>query len=365
MRNQTLLKHDNIDFQQMTIVITGGCGFIGSFLVKSLMDKHPSARIIIIDRLTYASRGLQRVRQHLLKDNVELWTWDLGVEISDGMLAEMGDIQIIYHLAAHTHVDTSIQKPNEVVQNNIMCTLGTLDLARRCSKLQCFLLFSTDEVFGTCLRNQMPYTEKDLLNPSNPYSASKAASELIAKAFHNTYGVPLKIVRCMNVLGFSQDAEKFVPKIIQCALKGETLKLHCDSHGVWGSRGYLGANDASRAAMFVAEKGVVGEVYNIPCAQEIDNLEVVEIIEETLGCKIKRSGIVFDETRPGHDMRYAIDGDKIFALGWRHEDRDMQAYIRHCSKDILAMMLVTSGEKLEVVSERADDFEKEAAACFF
>lgn len=337
MRNQTFLMYDKLDFQQMTIVITGGCGFIGSFLVKSLLEKYPSARIIIIDRLTYASHGLQRVRNLLLEETrVELWTWDLSNEISDAMLSEMGDIEVIYHLAAHTHVDTSIQNPNEVVQNNIACTLGTLNIARRCAKLKCFLLFSTDEVFGTCLQSQKPYTEEDLLNPSNPYSASKAASELIALSFHNTYAIPLKIVRCMNVLGFSQDAEKFIPKILHSALEGETLKLHCDSEGVWGSRGYVSANDASRAAMFVAENGDIGEVYNIPCAQELNNLEVVEIVAKTLGRKIKHEGIVFDENRPGHDMRYALNGDKIFALGWWHEDTNMSAYIQQCTRDILS-----------------------------
>ena len=319
-----------------TTIVTGGCGFIGSFLVRHVLaTEHPPARIIILDKLTYASRGFARLRE-LMKhadgtdSRVEIWTWDLTVPIEAAMVAELGNVEHMYHLAAETHVDNSISLPRAAVVNNIGAIVGALELARQLPNLKCFLHFSTDEVYGPCPAGCSPYAESAELNPSNPYSASKAASELIAKSYVTTYGVPVKTVRCMNVIGFSQDIEKFLPKLVDVALSNATIGLHQSSDGTWGSRGYLSAHDAVDAAVYVLNHGLVGEVYNVPCLQEMDNKRVLGLVEEALQMKIKYTPVVYDENRPGHDIRYALDGSKLEDLGWAHSTGSMEEYIRDC-----------------------------------
>ena len=253
------------------------------------------------------------------------------------MLREFGDVEYIYHLAADTHVDRSIADPKKTVSNNVGATLGALDLARRCgSALKSFLHFSTDEVYGPCPKDLEPYRETHMLRPTNPYSASKAACEMIVESNMRTFGIPVKTIRSMNALGVSQDWEKFLPKLVASAFAGETVGLHVDANGEWGSRGYLSAEDASRAAVLVAECGENGQVYNVPCSEEIDNLQLLRLAEDALGIEIHHKSVVFDEKRPGHDMRYALDGEKIRSLGWSHLHSDMQSYVKRCSRLIAA-----------------------------
>ncbi len=322
-----------------TTIVTGGCGFIGSFLVRHLVERERPRRMIVLDKLTYASRGLERLRNltHRRSDaecSVEIWAWDLTVPMENPMVEEFGDVDMIYHLAAETHVDNSITSPKEAVMNNIGAIIGALELARRFPKLKCFLHFSTDEVYGPCPPGHMAYAETAQLHPSNPYSASKAASELVALSYLTTYGVPVKTVRCMNVVGISQDVEKFLPKLVEAAMTGATIGLHQNSEGTWGSRGYLSAGDAADAAVYVSKHGAVGDVCNVPCSEEMDNKRVLELVGEALQKHILYDAVIYDARRPGHDIRYALDGKKLRELGWTHGTVEMEEYVRDCARTI-------------------------------
>ena len=319
-----------------TVIVTGGCGFIGSHLVKRLAMSCCD-RVVVIDKLSYASRGLSRlnrVREELdtfQKEKIEVWTWDLAHSLSDDMIRSFGEIRAIYHLAASTHVDNSILNPETEALGNVAATLGVLGLARKLPSLELFLHFSTDEVYGECGHDMSAFAETALVQPSNPYSASKAASEAMCASYANTYQVPVKTIRCMNVIGLMQDAEKFLPKLVASCLAGRSIGLHCDDQERWGFRGYLSADDAARAAMYVAECGGVGEIYNVPCAQYIDNHTMLKIVSEALGCQPLYHPVKYDAARPGHDIGYALLGDKIATLGWEHHDLDMHEVVRRCA----------------------------------
>lgn len=334
----SLIQRAYMEAQRPTVLITGACGFIGSALVECLLTRSPY-RVVIVDKMSYASRGLERVRDVVQNcesttSTVETWTWDLQIPVPAAILSELGDVRCIYHLAAETHVDNSIRDPRACVINNIAATVNILELARKCPNLECFLHFSTDEVYGPCV-GRMPFVEEEKLNASNPYSASKAAGEQICNAYCRTYKVPVKTTRSMNVLGPSQDTEKFLPKLVEAAVRAKHVDLHMHEDGTWGSRGYIAAADAADAAIYVAAHGVVGEVYNIPCTEEIDNITMLNIVRSSCRCNVAHRGSTYDKLRPGHDLRYAIDGAKLLTLGWKPKITDLLAYIRACVGSIL------------------------------
>ena len=299
-------------------LITGGAGFLGHHLTQHIM-KNTDWEVVIFDKLSYASNGLERLKEigALSSRRVSYFTVDISQPISEGVEKEAGGFDYIFHLAAESHVDNSIADPEPFVVSNVLGTMRMLDLARRQEKLKKFLYFSTDEVFGPAPQG-VYYNEWDRYRASNPYSATKAGAEELCVAYHNTYEVPVIITHCMNAFGERQHPEKFIPMCIKKVLDGEKVLIHSDPSGKnAGSRFYIHARNTSAAVLFLADKGEVGDKYNIVGEREVDNLEMAKLIAETAGKKLKYEMLDFHSKRPGHDLRYALNGKKMAEMGWR------------------------------------------------
>lgn len=300
------------------VLITGGCGFLGHHVAEHI-HKNTDWEIILIDKLTYASSGFKRLRSAgiLNSPRVKLFTWDLCSKLTNGLISEMGDVNIILHLAADTHVDNSISEPVEFIHNNISSTVNILEYARSLNNLQLFLYFSTDEVYGVAPPG-VSYKENDIHNPSNPYSASKSGSEMICLAYANTYKVPVIITNTVNVTGERQHVEKFIPKVIRMVRDNESIDIHANPDCTLpGSRFYIHARNVAHALLFIIDNGKIGEKYNITEYKEYDNLQIAQMIANIMGKELKYNLVNFHESRPGHDLRYDLDGTKLAALGWK------------------------------------------------
>ena len=301
----------------MKILITGGLGFIGHHFVEHII-RNTNWDIVIIDKLTYASKGFSRLRSSNLfhSDRIVIYTYDLTNPISDGIMLEIGHLDYIVHMAAETHVDNSIEDPINFIHNNVISTIHIFEYARKLNIKKIFY-FSTDEVYGSA-PNGISYSENDPMTPTNPYSASKAAGENIGIAYHNTYKIPIVIVNCMNAMGERQHVEKFIPKCIKMIGQDETIMIHADSTCTKsGSRSYIHARNISDAVLFLINNGVVGERYNIAGEQEVSNLELALMIGKFMNREVKYQLVNFHESRPGHDLEYRLNGDKLKNLGWK------------------------------------------------
>lgn len=300
----------------MNILVTGGLGFIGSHFVEHIY-RNTDMNIYIIDKLSYASKGFDRLRSMGLYNNsrITVFTCDLIQPLTVGVMKELGDIHYIIHMASETHVDNSIQNPIHCISNNIECTLNILEYARKLSSLKLFIYFSTDEVYGSAPVNKS-FIETDRRNPSNPYSASKSAAEQIVVSYYNTFQVPFIIMNVMNVFGERQHVEKFIPKVIQHLLHNKEIGIHVDQDKHAGSRHYIHARNISDAVLFLLHQGTIGETYNIS-GHEIDNLQLAQTIADILGKPLNYKLVQYDKNRPGHDIRYALDDSKLKELGWK------------------------------------------------
>lgn len=301
------------------ILITGGCGFIGHHFVEHILRK-TNWNIYIIDKLSYASFGLDRLRDMGILENkrIKIFTLDLINPLSEGIIKELGEnINFIVHMAAETHVDNSIKYPTYVIHNNIMSTLNILEYARSCKNLEKMFYFSTDEVYGSAPDN-VSYKETDKHNPTNPYSASKSAGEQLCIAYENTYKVPVIMVNVMNAFGERQHVEKFIPKCIKYILENKTIPIHSDETcSNSGSRFYIHARNIAAAILFLIKYGNIGELYHITGEKEVTNLEMAHFISKIIGKELKFEMINFHTDRPGHDLRYSLDGSKLFSLGFK------------------------------------------------
>lgn len=302
-----------------TIVITGGCGFIGHHFVQHVL-KNTDWKIIILDKLNYASLGLERVRDIGCLENprVKILTFDLQHELTIGMMHEIGfDVDYIVHMAAETHVDNSIADPVPFIHNNIMSTVHLLEFARRCTNLKLFFYFSTDEVYGPALNDKL-FKEDERHNPTNPYSASKSAAEQICVSYANTYTVPIIRINVMNAFGERQHVEKFIPKVIRQIQRGEKVLIHSyPDKTTSGTRFYIHARNIAAAVLFLIKKGVIGESYNLTGEREISNLEMAQHIAAVMGKELNYELVDFHSSRPGHDLRYGLDGAKMESMGWK------------------------------------------------
>lgn len=298
------------------ILITGGAGFIGHHFVEHFL-KNTDYDIIVIDSLNY-SGTLDRLRDIEAFDDrrVLTLTSSFSQEIEPNILKELQDVDYIFHLGAETHVDNSIVNPEPFVMSNVLGTMHMLNVAKKINNLKCFFYFGTDEVFGPA-PNGISYKETDTHNPKNPYAATKSAGEMLVKSYVNSYDLPCVITRTMNVFGERQHPEKFIPLVINNLLKGQTTFIHADpSKTIAGSRSYIHARNVAGAYLFLMNNYKQGEEYHIVGEREIDNLMLARFIADALNKPYNFELIDFHSSRPGHDLRYALSGEKMKNLGW-------------------------------------------------
>ncbi len=299
------------------ILITGGCGFVGSHLVEHFL-KHTDYQIKVMDRLSYSSNGYDRLRDIGCFDSkrVQKFSTDFTLALPEGVKQELGDVNYILHLGAETHVDNSIIDPMPFVMANVVGTAHILNYARGLKNLNKFIYFSTDEVFGPAKPNES-FKEWDRYNCTNPYAATKAGGEELVLAYANTYKLPALITHTMNIYGERQHPEKFIPMCINKIMANETVMIHgYPDRKQAGSRFYIHARNVANAVHFILREGQAREKYNIVGEREVDNLELAKFIAGVLGKTLNYKLVDFHSSRPGHDLRYALDGAKLKDLGW-------------------------------------------------
>ena len=290
----------------MKILITGGAGFIGSNFVHYLLEEHPDNEITVLDKLTYAGR-LENLQD--IKDKITFIKGDICK--TEDVERAIKDCEIIFHFAAESHVDRSLQNATSFVQTNVLGTYRLLDTARK-HDISKFIQISTDEVYGQIFEGS--FKETDPLNPRNPYSALKAGAELICKAFFTSYGLPILITRSSNNYGPYQYPEKLIPVLILNALHNKPLPIYGRGEQV---RDWLYVKDNCKAIDLVSHKGKIGEIYNIGGDSERRNIDVAEKILHIMNKP--KSLLNFIADRPGHDFRYSLSSNKIKELGWKPE----------------------------------------------
>lgn len=305
----------------MRVLITGTAGFVGHYVVEKIL-KETDWDIVGIERLSY-SGNLNRLTANKRYTGIH---HDLKSPIGDLLQKQIGNVDYIIHIAANSHVDRSIQDPLMFVMDNVVGTCNILDFARtQKAHLKCFLYFSTDEVFGPAPPG-VKYDEYDRYNSTNPYSATKAGGEELAVAYRNTYDLPIVITHTMNVFGQRQHPEKYIPKCIRKILNGETIEIHSDeTRTVPGSRHYIHGDDVADGIMFILKNELfdggtfplgVCPKFNLVGPEEVNNLELAQLIAEIIGKPLKYELVDFHSSRPGHDLRYAISGERLAKLGW-------------------------------------------------
>lgn len=293
----------------MNVLVTGGCGFIGSNLVRYLRRNRPDWTVVNLDKLTYAG-NLENLKE-LEGDPKHVFVrGDIGNRELVDHLIRQHRVDAIMHLAAESHVDRSILGPEAFIVTNVLGTNVLLEAARH-AKLSRFLMVSTDEVYGSLGPTGL-FTETTPLDPSSPYSSSKASADLITLAYEHTFGLDVVVTRCSNNYGPFQFPEKLIPLMIANALADKPLPVYGDGKNV---RDWLQVEDHCAALTLALEKGQKGGVYNIGGNSERENIQIVKAILAALGKP--ESLIKYVTDRPGHDKRYAIDASKIRKeLGW-------------------------------------------------
>ena len=298
------------------ILVTGAAGFIGANFVEYFVKEHPEYNVIILDKLTYAGNmdNLKKVMDKITFVQGDICDYPFVKEVF-----KKYDINGVIHFAAESHVDNSIKNPFIFTQTNVIGTHTLLEVAKQTwgeGSLNKFVHISTDEVYGT-LGEEGYFTEETPIKPNSPYSASKASSDLIARAYFETYKMNVSITNCSNNYGPYQHNEKLIPHMIKLALEGKKLPVYGNGKNI---RDWLYVEDHCKAIDLVFHKGIAGERYNIGGHNEKRNIEIVKLILKRLG---KSEDLIqYVEDRKGHDYRYAIDPSKIKAeLGWEPETK--------------------------------------------
>ncbi len=301
----------------MTIIVTGGAGFIGSNFIYYMLDVHPEDRIVCLDKLTYAG-NMSTLAEAMENPNFRFVKADICDRDAVNALFEEEHPDIVVNFAAESHVDRSIEDPGAFLQTNVFGTAVLMDACREYG-IKRFHQVSTDEVYGDLPldRPDLFFTEETPLHASSPYSASKAAADLLVLAYHRTYGLPVTISRCSNNYGPYHFPEKLIPLMIVNALNDEPLPVYGEGKNV---RDWLYVADHCRAIGLILRNGTVGEVYNVGGHNEMHNIDIVKLICKELDKP--ESLITFVTDRKGHDLRYAIDPTKIHdELGWLPETK--------------------------------------------
>ena len=288
----------------MRLLVTGAAGFIGSTYVRSILDQHPGDEVVVLDKLTYAGR-----RENLadVEDRLAGFV-EGGIEDRELVREAVTGCDAVVNFAAESHVDRSIADQDVFARTHVIGTSVLLDAARELAVSR-YLQVSTDEVYGSIAAGS--FTEASPLNPSSPYSATKAAGDLLVSAHAHTYGIEAVICRGSNNYGPRQYPEKLIPLCILNALAGDPLPVYGDGRQV---RNWLFVEDFARAIDVVLRDGRPGEVYNVGGPDEVENLEVVRRILAL--CGRDESLIEYVTDRPGHDRRYSLSSDKVRGLGW-------------------------------------------------
>ncbi|RKY30949.1 MAG: dTDP-glucose 4,6-dehydratase [Candidatus Omnitrophota bacterium] len=288
----------------MNIVVTGGAGFIGSNFIKYILKKYPDYKILNIDKLTYAG-NLDNLKEVENNKNYKFVKMDICEREIEDLIT---GYDVIINFAAETHVDRAIENPEIFLKTDIFGTFNLLEISRK-KKIEKYIQISTDEVYGSIENGS--FDETSPLNPSNPYSASKASADLLVLSYFKTYKLPVNIIRSTNNYGPNQYPEKFIPLLITNGIDNKFLPIYGDGLYV---REWLYVEDNCRAIDLILHKGEDGEIYNVSSGEERENIYVAKKILEILGKP--ESLIRFVKDRPGHDRRYSIKFEKLKKLGW-------------------------------------------------
>ena len=301
----------------MTILVTGGAGFIGSNFVYYMLKEHPEDRVLCVDCLTYAG-NLSTLEEALKNPNFKFFKVNICDRKAIYEIFEAEKPDAVVNFAAESHVDRSIENPEVFLQTNILGTQVLMDACRAYGNIR-YHQVSTDEVYGDLPldRPDLFFTEQTPIHTSSPYSASKASADLLVGAYHRTFGLPVTISRCSNNYGPYHFPEKLIPLMIANALNDKPLPVYGEGLNV---RDWLYVEDHCRAIDLILRKGRIGEVYNVGGHNEMRNIDIVRLICKKLGKP--ESLITYVADRKGHDMRYAIDPTKIHTeLGWLPETK--------------------------------------------
>ena len=299
----------------MTVIVTGGAGFIGSNFIYYMMNNHPEYRIICVDSLTYAGNP-NNLKAIADKPNFRFCKTDITDREAVYRIFEEEKPDIIVNFAAESHVDRSVSDPTVFLTTNVIGTSVLMDACRRYG-IKRFHQVSTDEVYGDLPldRPELFFTENTPLRTSSPYSASKASADLLVMAYHRTYGLPVTISRCSNNYGPYQFPEKLIPLMTVNALENKPLPVYGNGENI---RDWLYVEDHCKAIDLIISKGRAGEIYNVGGHNEMKNIDIVKTILSVLGKSDEL--ITYVEDRKGHDLRYAVDPSKIeHELDWKPE----------------------------------------------
>lgn len=303
-----------MDDGKRSLLITGGCGFIGSHFVRLVLQEMPGWKVINVDLLTYAGNEQSAAGVAGAGDATRYRFIKADIADTEAMrvVFQSEKIDAVVNLAAESHVDRSLLNSAPFLKTNVEGTRVLLDMAAR-RGVDRFLQVSTDEVYGSLDPDSLPFTEESPLRPNSPYAASKAAADLLVRAYHHSYGLPTLITRCGNNYGPYQFPEKFLPLFITNALDDQPLPLYGDGQNV---RDWIHVEDHAQALLRVLVTGIPGEIYNISAGEEQSNLHMTERLLHLLGKP--KNLIRYVKDRPGHDRRYALDGTKLQSkLGWQ------------------------------------------------
>ena len=307
----------NLQASICSVMVTGSCGFIGANLVRDLLRRFPNIRVCGVDRLDYnamdpgvAAPGDPAERARLRFVRADICDRERMLE-----LLRRERVELLLHLAAQSHVDRSLTDPDLFLRDNVQGTLSLLQAARDYGELRAFLHFSTDEVYGDNRGGEAVFTETSPLNPTNPYSATKAAAEMLVNSFRLSHQLPVIVTRCNNVYGPMQYRDKLIPRCIERLRRGAKCLVHGSGEQ---TRSFLHVRDVCEAVVCVLERGELGQVYNIGSPREISVLEVIEALAREIRPRADPWSLVEHvRDRPYNDQSYRISIDRLLALGWR------------------------------------------------
>lgn len=305
-----------------TVLLTGVGGFVGSHTLRHILE-NTDWNVIGLDSFRHRGK-LDRVQVQLEGMDESRYTnlvYDLNVPFSTQFIEKLKDVDYVISMASESHVDRSITDPREFIENNVNLILTLLEWAKGNKRIEKFIQISTDEVYGPILEGG--HKEGSAHRPSNPYSASKCAQEAICYSYWRTYGVPIMITNTMNITGQLQDTEKYVPMVMKALLNDKEITVHASKEGEIGTRFYLHARNQADALVFLLNNHTPAmypatdlDRFNVVGSTELSNLEIAQKVAGYMGRELKYTLVDFHSSRPGHDLRYGLDGSKIAEMGW-------------------------------------------------